>query len=59
MACEKIVNVIYLRVKSKFYKLHEWLVQKNDDKATILIVDHDIDTLTVTANTAESWYLIS
>jgi hypothetical protein len=42
-----------------FYKLHEWLVQKNDDKATVLIIDDDIDTLTVTANTAESWYLIS
>lgn len=42
-----------------FYKLHEWLVQKNDDKAAIRIVDDDIDTLTVTANTAESWYLIS
>jgi hypothetical protein len=42
-----------------FYKLHEWLVQKNDDKATMLIVDDDIDTLTMTANIVKSWYLIS
>ena len=39
MDCEKIVNVLYLRATSKFLKLHEWLVQKNDDKAAILIVD--------------------
>jgi hypothetical protein len=32
---------------------------ENDDKATILIVDDDMDTLTVTVNTAKYWYPIS
>lgn len=36
-----------------FYKLQERLVQRNDDKTTILIVDDDIDTLTVTGRSLE------
>jgi hypothetical protein len=36
-----------------FYKLQERLVHKNDEKATILIVDDDTDTLTVTGRSLE------
>jgi len=35
------------------YKLQEWLVKKNNEKTTILIVDDDIDTLTVTGRSLE------
>jgi hypothetical protein len=59
MECEKKSMLCTCVPHQNFYKLQEWLVQKNDDKVIILIVDDDLDTLTVTANTAESWYLIS
>jgi PleD family two-component response regulator len=36
-----------------FYKLQERLVQKKDNKPTILIVDDDIDTLTVTGRSLQ------
>ena len=36
------------------YKLQERLVKKNNEKTTILIVDDDIDTLTVTARSLEN-----
>ena len=36
-----------------FLKLQERLVQRNDDKTTILIVDDDIDILTVTGRSLE------
>lgn len=36
-----------------FYKLQERLVHKNDEKATILVVDDDTDTLTVTGRSLE------
>lgn len=35
------------------YKLRERLVEKNDEKTTILIVDDDIDTLKVTGRSLE------
>ena len=35
------------------YKLQERLVKKNNEKTTILIVDDDIDTLTVTGRSLE------
>jgi DNA-binding NtrC family response regulator len=35
------------------YKLQEWLVKRNSEKTTILIVDDDIDTLTVTGRSLQ------
>jgi DNA-binding NtrC family response regulator len=35
------------------YKLHERLVRRNNEKTTILVVDDDIDTLTVTGRSLE------
>ena len=35
------------------YELHEQLVRRNDEKTTILVVDDDIDTLTVTGRSLE------
>ncbi len=35
------------------YKLHEQLVRRNNEKTTILVVDDDIDTLTVTGRSLE------
>lgn len=36
-----------------FLKLQERLVQRNDDKTTIIIVDDDTDILTVTGRSLE------
>jgi DNA-binding NtrC family response regulator len=49
----EIVNVKYLFATLYPLQLQERLVKKNNEKTTILIVDDDIDTLTVTGRSLE------
>jgi DNA-binding NtrC family response regulator len=49
----EIVNVKYLFATSYPLQLQERLLKKNNEKTTILIVDDDIDTLTVTGRSLE------